>query len=135
MRFIFSLMAMLVISACSNDQKPKVQAKMNVRETAKVLLELRLANAAYNLYYNQMPDSNQKWMPYQTEIFQRLKIQPEDFSSSMKIHAESPDSILMMDSLVLVQLEQKSRKEIQPSIDAHHPIKKYKGKIHKERSE
>ncbi len=133
MRFIFISLLTLLISACGNDPKPKFQAKMNVRESAKVLLELRLANAAYNLYYNQMPDSNKNWIPYQTEIFQRLKVQPEDFSSSMKIHAESPDSILMMDSLILVQLEQKSRKEIQPSIDAHHPIKKYKGQIHKQR--
>ncbi len=120
--------------ACSNNPKSD-KAKMNVKQTADVVLELRLANAAYNLYHNQLEEKDRDWTPYQAEIFQRLKVQPEDFSSSLKIHSQYPDSILLMDSLILTKLEMKSRKEIQPDIDAHHPIKKYKGHIHRQGSE
>jgi hypothetical protein len=117
--------------ACGNESNPE-KAKMNIKQTAEVMTELRLANAAYNLYHNQMAEKDRAWSPYQSEIFQRLKVQPEDFSSSLKIHSQYPDSILLMDSLILAKLEVKSRKEIQPGIDAHHPIKKYKGQVHRQ---
>jgi hypothetical protein len=118
-------------AACGNESNPE-KAKMNIKQTAEVMTELRLANAAYNLYHNQMEEKDKEWKPYQTEIFQRLNVHPADFSSSLKIHSQYPDSILLMDSLVLAKLEVKSRKEIQPGIDAHHPIKKYKGQVHRQ---
>ena len=120
--------------ACSNEPSQE-KAKMNIKQTAEVMLELRLANAAYNLYHNQLEEKDRDWTPYQAEIFQRLKVQPEDFSSSLKIHSQNPDSILLMDSLILEKLKIKSRKEIEPSIDAHHPIKKYKRQIHRQGGE
>lgn len=124
----------LMFVACSNETKPE-QAKLTIQQTAEIMTEMRLANAAYNLYHNQMEEKDRDWKPYQAEIFQRLKVQPEDFSSSLKIHSQNPDSILLMDSLILVKLEVRSRKEIQPGIDAHHPIKKYKGQINRKSSQ
>jgi hypothetical protein len=123
-----------MFAACSNESSQET-AKMNVKQTAEVMAELRLANAAYNLYHNQMEEKDRDWKPYQAEIFQRLKVQPADFSSSLKIHSQYPDSILLMDSLIMGKLEAKSRKEIQPGIDTHHPIKKYKRQIHRQSGE
>jgi hypothetical protein len=132
MKAIFLLISLVVLISCSHPTPEK--AKMSVKQTAEVMMELRLANAAYNIYHNQMAEENKDWKPYQAEIFQRLKIQPDDFSSSLKIHSQNPDSILLMDSLVMEKLETKSRKEIQPGIDTHHPIKKYKGQINRKGS-
>ncbi len=128
------LLIVFMLAGCSNEANQE-KAKMNIKETAEVMTELRLANAAYNLYHNQMAEKDRAWTPYQTEIFQRLKVQPEDFSSSLKIHSQNPDSILLMDSLILEKLKIKSRKEIQPGIDANHPIKKYKRQIHRQGGE
>ena len=134
MKAISILLIAIIWVACSNNTTPD-KAKMNIKQTAEVVLELRLANAAYNLYHNQLEEKDRDWTPYQAEIFQRLKVQPEDFSSSLKIHSQYSDSILLMDSLILAKLEMKSRKEIQQGIDAHHPIKKYKGHIHRQGGE
>lgn len=128
---VFILTTVAVIS-CTNPTPDK--AKMSVKQTAEVMMELRLANAAYNIYHNQMAEKEKDWKPYQAEIFQRLKVQPDDFSSSLKIHSQNPDSILLMDSLIMEKLETKSRKEIQPGINTHHPIKKYKGQINRKSS-
>ena len=134
MKASYIFLITFIFASCSNEANQE-KAKMNIKQTAEVMTELRLANAAYNLYHNQMAEKDRAWSPYQTEIFQRLKVQPEDFSSSLKIHSQNPDSILLMDSLILVKLEVRSRKEIQPGIDAHHPIKKYKGQINRKSSQ
>jgi hypothetical protein len=134
MKASYIFLITFIFASCSNEANQE-KAKMNVKQTAEVMAELRLANAAYNLYYNQMEEKDRDWKPYQAEIFQRLKVQPTDFSSSLKIHSQNPDSILLMDSLIMGKLEAKSRKEIQPSIDAHHPIKKYKRQIHRQGGE
>ena len=101
MKTISTLLIAIMWVACSTNTTPD-KAKMNVKQTAEVMLELRLANAAYNLYHNQLEEKDRDWAPYQAEIFQRLKIQPADFSSSLKIHSQYPDSILLMDSLILI---------------------------------
>lgn len=132
MKAIFLILSFIFLFSCSSPAPEK--AKMSVKQTAEVMMELRLANAAYNIYHNQMAEGDKDWKPYQAEIFKRLKIQPDDFSSSLKIHSQNPDSILLMDSLIMEKLETKSRKEIQPGIDTHHPIKKYKGQINRKSS-
>lgn len=130
MNNIKPLVFLLLMFSCDNPEPEK--AKINIKQLANVVMELRLANAGFNLYYNQMQEKDKHWEPYQAEIFQRLKLNPADVTSSLKIHAQNPDSILLMDSLILVKLEAKSRKEIQPGIDAHHPIKKYQRQIHRQ---
>jgi hypothetical protein len=134
MKATLIFLIIFLFASCSNEPKQE-KAKLNIKQTAEVMTELRLANAAYNLYHNQMAEKDRAWLPYQSEIFQPLKVQPEDFSSSLKIHSQYPDSILLMDSLILEKLKIKSRKEIEPSIDTHHPIKKYKRQIHRQGGE
>jgi hypothetical protein len=127
MKKVFML-SILVLMGCENKllEKPS----LNKNQLVPIIADLRILESAYALRYQQVDTSVVNIQSYQQEIFQRYQKSAEDVISSIQYYSARPDSMKSLDSLVLIELEIRSRSVNQLVTEPEKIINQNQGTIH-----
>lgn len=125
---------LLYMSACQN--KPQLERpSLDLEKVSLVVQELRIMEAAYGMHYQQIDSTKTGWKPFHLEVFKRLAISEEQFNRSIAYYTQFPDSLMMMDSLILKRLEPLSGQGLNNRIPGQKHIPQHQPTINQKRSE
>jgi hypothetical protein len=127
-----SIIIALPMAGCQ--EKPKLEhPPLNVQKMSLIVQELRIMEAAYGMHYQQIDSLKTGWKPFHNEVFKRLNVSEEDFQKSVTYFSQFPDSLMLMDSLIIARLEPLSRQGVRPEGPGQKGIPKNKSAIHQQR--
>jgi len=96
-------------------EAPKLEhPPLNIQQMSLVVQELRIMEAAYGMHYQQIDSLKTGWKHFHNEVFKRFGVTEEDFQKSVSYFSQFPDSLMVMDSLIIARLEPLSRQGVRP---------------------
>ena len=120
-----------VVTSCSNSEAPQ-RPPLGLEKVSMVVQELRIMEAAYGKHYQQIDSLKTGWKPFHLEVFKRLQVTEEDFKKSMDYYTLFPDSLLLMDSLIIRRLEPQSGERLDHRVPGQKHIPHYQPKVDQE---
>ena len=120
-----------VATSCSNSEAPQ-RPPLGLEKVSNVVQELRIMEAAYGMHYQQIDSLKTGWKPFHLEVFKRLQVTEEDFKKSMDYYTLFPDSLLLMDSLIIRRLEPQSGERLDYRVPGQKHVPNYQPKVDQE---
>lgn len=130
-RIVLYALTLVMAAACSNSDSPQ-RPPISLDKVSLVIQELRIMEAAYGMHYQQIDSLKTGWKPFHLEVFKRLGVSEEDFKKSMEYYTLYPDSLLMMDSLIIHRLEPQSGERLNKGIPGQKHIPNHQPKVDQE---
>ena len=129
-QLLIAVLAFLLTS-CAEQNAP-TRPPLGIEKVSMVVQELRIMEAAYGMHYQQIDSLKTGWKPFHEEVFKRLAVSKEDFTTSLAYYTLFPDSLLLMDSLIIHRLEPLSGEGLNKRVPGQKHIPHYQPKINQE---
>jgi Domain of unknown function (DUF4296) len=85
----------------------KEKPPLDKTQLVPIVADLRILETSYALRYQQVDSNVVQLQSYQQEIFDRYQVSKEAVRNSIAYFAAQPDSMKVLDSLVMIKLEEK----------------------------
>ena len=121
----------LLLTSCAEQNAP-TRPPLGIEKVSMVVQELRIMEAAYGMHYQQIDSLKTGWKPFHEEVFKRLAVSKEDFTTSLAYYTLFPDSLLLMDSLIIHRLEPLSGERLNKRVPGQKHIPHYQPKVNQE---
>ncbi len=130
-KLTFFAAMMTILSACSSSEKA-TRPPLGLEKVSLIVQELRIMEAAYGMHYQQIDSLKTGWKPFHLEVFKRLGVSEDEFKKSLDYYTLFPDSLLLMDSLIIHRLEPLSGERLSKGIPGQKHIPNHQPKVDQE---